>query len=134
MTTLIRDKTHKTESGTPDGIFLLIQDGIKDAADNPSDLRYSRIDPDHDFQVAVGCVNEFGEREIVGVIARAQPVEGCHSWRISSEIDGYSRLIGRRNCMSSVVKGRLHTFYRMGLFSDILQLPKAMVVSGVKGT
>ena len=114
-------------------IFLLIQDGaVLDDAATPSFLHFKRANQNKDFQVAVGCINESGKKEILGVVANAIPRPGYTSVRISSEIDNHSRRVGATHSLSELVRQRLSLYWRTGLFRDISYLPKTVVVIGVE--
>jgi len=108
--------------------FLLIQNGVVDCSENPGNLAYSFVDAFAGFQVAVGCVNEFGEREIVGIVADVVPVSGCNTWRISSHQDGYNRLIGAAGSPAAHVRVRLGVLYKNGYFVDLCNLPQPVMV------
>jgi len=109
--------------------FLLIQDGIIDCAECPANLAFSFIDAWIGFKVAVGCINEFGEHEIVGIVADVSRVIDCNTWRVSSSQDGYRRLIGATGSPASFVRTRLDTMHRNGDFADLCQLPPAVLVT-----
>jgi hypothetical protein len=112
--------------------FLLIQGEIVDYAPRPDTLVYSFIDDVSGFRVAIGCVNEHGEREIIGIIAEAHPVEGAKRWRVSSELDGYNRMVGIVDRMKDFIRGRLRVYWQQGRFSDLCQLPQPILVRGEK--
>jgi len=117
----------------PATIFVLLQQGkILDRAATPSFLRFSRVNENKDFQVAVGRINSDGKREILGVVANAIPRPGYTSVRISSEIDNHSRRVGATHSLSELVRQRLSLYWRTGLFRDISYLPKTVVVIGVE--
>ena len=112
--------------------FLLIQEGIVDCAPRPDTLAYAYIDDTSDFQVAIGCVNEHDEREIIGIVAEAHPVEGAKTWRVSSELDGCNRMVGIAGLMKDFVKKRLRVYWHKGRFSDLCQLPQPVLIRGEK--
>jgi hypothetical protein len=108
--------------------FLLIQDGVVDYSENPGNLAYSFVDAFAGFQVAIGCVNEFGEREIIGIVADVAPVSGCNTWRVSSYQDGYNRLVGATGSPAAHVRVRLGVLYENGYFADLCNLPQPVTV------
>lgn len=108
--------------------FLLIQDGLVDHSDRPDNLMFSLVDPYAGFKVVVGCVNEFKEREVVGAVAEVAPVEGCNTWRVSSIMDGYNRLVGAAGSPASFVRVRLGVMYQNGDFEDLCRLPSPVTV------
>jgi hypothetical protein len=113
--------------------FLLLQGGVVlDKASTPSFLRYSRVDENRDFQVAVGSVDGDGKRKIIGVVANAIPRPGYTSVRISSEVDDHWRRVGATHSLGELVRQRLSLYWRKGLFKDIPHLPKTVVVIGIE--
>jgi hypothetical protein len=111
-----------------DAQFLLIQDGVVDVSDNPATLTYSFIDAFAGFKVAIGCVNEFDQHEIIGIVADVSPVAGCNTWRVSSAQDGYNRLVGAAGSPASHVRVRLGVMYENGDFADLCRLPQPVTV------
>ena len=109
--------------------FLLIKDGVVASATTPADLFRAYL-PDFDvldgFKVAIGCTNEFGEREIVGIVADVAPLVGCVTWYITSYQDGYYRHIGATGAPDILVSNRLHSLYEAGDYDDLVNLPQAV--------
>jgi len=112
--------------------FLLIQGDIVDCTSRPDTLTCISIDDANDFQVAVGWVNDIGEREVVGIVAEAHPLADANRWRVSSELDGYSRMIGITGRMSEFIKNRLCVYWNNDRFYDLCQLPQPVIVVGEK--
>lgn len=113
-------------------IFLLLQGGtVLDKTATPSFLHFDRVNENKGFQVAIGIVNEFGKRVIIGVVANAIPRPGHTSVRISSEVDDHNRLVGATHSLSEMIRRRLSAYWRLGLFKDMSHLPKTVVVIGV---
>jgi len=108
--------------------FLLIQDGIVDSAENPAGLAFSFVDAYAGFQVAIGCTNEFGQREIVSLVASVAPLAGASCWRVSSFQDGNNRLVGAAGSPASLVRVRLCAMYEHGRYDDLCQLPQPILV------
>jgi hypothetical protein len=99
-----------------DVCFLLIQGEIIGVADQPHKLNYADLDRANNFQVAIGCVNEFGKPEIIGIVAEGYPVPGCFTWRVSSELDGYNRLVGGGDTIGEWIRYRLQTYWYQNRF------------------
>jgi len=112
--------------------FLLIQGKVVNVSSRPDMLDYSLIDDNNDFQVAVGCINEFGKAEVVDVAAEAYPTPGCVYWIVSSDLDGYNRMIGITGSMAEFVQGRLCIYLRQGRFHDLCCLPQLITIRGDK--
>jgi hypothetical protein len=110
--------------------FLLIQGEVVDASVRPDNLNYDVIDDTAAFKVAIGCVNEFGEQEIIGIVAVATPTPDCRRWMVSSHMDGYDRMVGCTDRMADYVKRRLSAYYRADMFSDLCQLPQPVTIRG----
>lgn len=112
--------------------FLLIQGEIVDVSVRPDTLNYIFVDDVSGFQVAVGCVNEFGKPEIIGIIAEMHPCVNARVYRISSEIDGYNRLVGITDRMKTIIQNRLGVYWRSGKFADLCNLPQPVILRGEK--
>lgn len=110
--------------------FLLVQGEVVDVSVQPDTLVYCFIDDENDFEVAVGCINEFGKPEIVGIVGEVCPMEDCTVWRISSALDGYNRMVGIVGCMADLIRNRLGTMFRQGQFSDLCDLPQPVTIRG----
>jgi hypothetical protein len=119
----------KTKSTT---MFVLIQGDVVDEAATPSFLRFDRVNENKDFQVAVGCINESGKKEIHGVVANSIPRPGATSYRISSEIDGQGRRIGASLPAAEIMRQRLSVYWQKGRFADLSNLPQIIVVMGIE--
>ena len=112
--------------------FLLIQGEIIDACERPDKLNFAFVDKVSGFKVAIACINELGSREVIGVVAEVRPMLGCTAWRISSELDGYRRLVGAAGEMRGLLRKRLCTYWRHRLFDDLCQLPQLILIEGEK--
>jgi len=112
--------------------FLLIQGEVVDTSARPGYLTFSFIDDSSDFQVAIGCINEFGKPEVVGIVGEAYPMPGCIRWRISSLLDEYNRMVGITGRMADLLRGRLDVYWRQGQFSDLCNLPQPVTIRGEK--
>ena len=106
--------------------FLLIQGGVIASDRDPYCLirkAGSSYDIFAGFKIFIGCVNEFGVREIVGIVAEVLPLKGCKTWRITSKIDGYNRLVGPTGAPAELVASRLGGAMGRGDFDDLANLP-----------
>ncbi len=113
--------------------FLLVQeDKIVDTASEPNKLFYSIIDGTTVFDVAIGCINEFGKPEVIRVIASAFPIGDATCLRITSLVDGPNRMVGFTTSMTQLIRMRLNTYFARGLFDDLLQLPATIIIRGAK--
>jgi hypothetical protein len=90
------------------------------------------LNEDRDFQVAVGCINDDGKKEIHGVVANSIPRPGADSYRVSSEIDGRGRRVGASLPSSELIRQRLSVYWQKGRFSDLTTLPQTVVVMGIE--
>jgi hypothetical protein len=113
-------------------MFILIQGDVVDEAATPSFLRFDRLNEDRDFQVAVGCINDDGKKEIHGVVANSIPRPDANSYRVSSEIDGHGRRVGASLPSSELIRQRLSVYWQKGRFSDLTTLPQTVVVIGIE--
>ncbi len=113
-------------------VFLLIQGEIIDVCERPDKLNFAFVDTVSDFKVAIACTNEFGEREVIGIVAEARPMLGCMAWRVSSKIDGQRRLVGSVDGMKDLLRKRLQTYWQLHLFPDLCKLPPLILIEGVK--
>ena len=118
--------------GISDIRFLLTQGEVVDVSSRPDTLDYSLIDGSNDFQVAVGCINEFGKSEVVGTVAHAYPTPDCVYWCVSSELDGYNRMVGIVGSMAEFIQRRLCIYLRQGRFHDLCCLPPPVTIRGDK--
>ena len=114
-------------------MFLLVQGNtVLGVCDQPTKLPFGVVDLTKPWKVVVGTVNEFGDAEVVSVVAEAYPDtnEKKSCWRITSPIDGNNRLIGSAGSMSSIIRNRLGVLYGDGCFEDVLaSLPRVIVWS-----
>jgi len=110
--------------------FLLIQENkVVDAADRPLRLNWWAVRAFAGWRVAIGGVNEFGEREIVGIVAEVADLNTTDSCcRITSEYDGYNRLIGNYPSPTKLVESVLERMYSARRFSDLANLPEPVEI------
>lgn len=105
-------------------MFLLVQgDTVHGVCDRPTQLPFGAVDLTKPWKVMVGTINEFKEPEIVSTAAEAYPDEKKSCWRITSPIDGNSRLIGSAGTMAGVIHNRLGVLFGNGCYEDVLTLP-----------
>lgn len=110
--------------------FLLIQDNkVIETAPTIRSLKCLDMREFRGWKVAVGCINEFDQPEIVGIVAEVYPIEiTVNTYRISSETDGYARLIGRHYGPWYTVWLRLETLEYNGRFNDLANLPQPVIL------
>ena len=113
--------------------FLLVQRGeILDTATEPNKLLYSAVDGTTDFNVAIGCINEFDKPEVVRVVASAFPLADATHLRVTSMMDFENRMTGFSVSMTALMRNRLNAYYAQGYFDDLLQLPETIIIRGAK--
>ncbi len=112
--------------------FLLVQGEVIDVCEKPDKLNFAFVDEVSGFQVAIACTNEFGEQEVIGIVAEMLPMLGCTTWRVSSEIDGHRRMVGVAGSMKDFIQKRLRAYRRLRLFADLCQLPAQILIEGEK--
>jgi len=110
--------------------FLLIQDDhVVDWDTNPAHLSLAELDAFAGFKVAVAHVNEFGDKEVVGIAADVLPLADCVTWRITSNQDGMHRLVNSAGCPARLARHRLRAMFAQGWFKDLCQLPLPVVIT-----
>lgn len=107
--------------------YLLIQNNkIIDAADDPDGLIWLAANKQADILVAVGVVNEFGHREIAGIIAHYKYRPFCNRWLVS--VDGAkpyeTRVTGKPGY---VLKSCLMDLLRQGKLNNLTNLSKVIL-------
>jgi hypothetical protein len=112
--------------------FLLIQGEVVDVCEHPDRLNFAFVDKVNGFKVAIACINEFGAREVIGIVAVVLPMLGCTTWCVSSELDGHRRMVGIAGDMKGLLRKRLQTYRQHRLFSDLCRLPSPILIEGLK--
>ena len=97
--------------------MLVQEDDILDVCQDPNFLMWCCIEDNKDFHVAVGVINEEGRREVVGTCADFRAMEGGLVYYITSEMDGYHRMIGKTGA-GDLIRNRVCTLYGKGSLSD----------------
>lgn len=116
---------------TPIAVYLLIQGGrVVDHCTALGCLWLSDIDEYAGFTIAVGYQTEWGEKEVVGVIADVAPLPvACSNWRVTSETPGcLPYTINTPESPSDFVKWRLRTLAVKGYFDDLTNLPPTLTI------
>lgn len=104
--------------------FLLIQGHkVLDHADRPEQLNLDGFNPYAGFKIAVGY-----RHHVIGIAADVAPLSGCVTWRITSNQDGYHRLINSAGCPTRLVKRRLRVMFHHGWFDDLDNLPLPVAI------
>ena len=103
--------------------YILMQKGrILDTATHPATLLYSAIDTQKNWGVWVGCINEFGKKEVVACVASVRINNTLDVWYITSPLDGYLRMVGRVGTMQELVRERLRILCNNGHFNDLANI------------
>lgn len=129
--------THFPDSDVPtmpmlsEPYFVLIQDGeAVDAAQHPAALLWAGLDENSPFKVAIGVVEETtGHKEIVGVCAEFKK-HGGNSFYVTSDTDGYMRMLTNEDNSIEIVKSRILRLYAMKRFSDPFNFTKVKLYQG----
>jgi hypothetical protein len=97
--------------------MLVQEDEILDVCQDPNFLMWCCIEDNKDFHVAVGVINEEGRREVVGTCADFRACPCMSECYITSDVDGFSRLLGKAS-PSDTVRNRVCTLYCQGKLND----------------
>ena len=125
---LIRELDPPTDE-VPEPLFVLTQGSkVFGVAKVPTRLPYYELELSKPWKVALGIINEFGQPEIVCMIAAAFPMARTTCRRISSPIDGTDRLIGQTGTMAGVICNRLAVLFNNGCYEDVLNIPPSVIV------
>lgn len=109
--------------------FILIQnDQVLDHADDPMQLSTTSFDEYAGFKIAVGCLNNWSDCEIIGIAADVAPLPST-AWRISSNQDGMRRLINSATNPLWLVLERLRVMFDQGWFDDLHHLPTPVIIT-----
>ncbi len=120
----------KIPKGTMDPWFILGQDAeILDVASRPNTLLWCLLEPDKDFEVLIGTINEFGKHEIIGPCGLYYHVEGETTWMVTSPMDGCARRVGVTGTPASFIRSRLTTMHHNKRFDDLTNF-RQITVSG----
>jgi hypothetical protein len=110
--------------------FVLVQEGqVIDCAQHPAAMMWAALDPEVSFKVAIGVIDELGHKEIVGVCAEFHKHDG-DTFYLTSDMDGYMRLINRAEDSVEVIKSRVCQLYGMKRFSDPFNFTKVKLYQG----
>lgn len=113
----------------PITIYLLIQGGR--VVDNCSAFRCLRlydIDSHAGFKIAVGCKNEWGEKEVIGVIVDVASLAGCKIWSVTPVTHGCSPYtIHTNDTPGDFVRHRLSLMIGGGHL-DLANLPPTLTI------
>ncbi len=102
--------------------FILTQGGeVLDVSHRPGALLWCLVEADSDFKVAVGVVNEFGNKEIAGICA--EYLHGNDTvWYLTSPMDGVRRLVGKTGTPMECIQQRLSTLFKQGRLTNPIYL------------
>lgn len=113
---------------TPSTIFLLIQEGrVVDYCAVVSCLRIHTIDDCAGFKIAIGYQNEYGEKEVIGILADVAPLAACKIWGITPLYGGTPYSICTRSTPGEFVKHQLSVAHTQGNL-DLANLPPTMTI------
>lgn len=111
-------------------LFILLQGNkVIDQAITPSYLYTDRLDVYAGFKIAIGYINEWDKKVVMGVVADVTPLRDAKNWRISSDIDGMYRLINAAGCPAALVVKRLDNLRAAKKFSNLTKLPMRVVLT-----
>ena len=103
-------------------IFLLVQNKqILGGAAMPTRVPFEKLDPAQSWEIVAGVENP---RKIIGPICTFKALPGARYYRITSDLDGYHRLVGHAGTSVDLVFTRLETMMRNDVFSDHANLGK----------
>jgi hypothetical protein len=110
-------------------VYLLIQgDKVVDHCLALNCLRVGDIDSYTGFKIAVGIQTEWGEKEIIGVLADVAPLFGYNTWHITPSLGGGSYDMTTNDAPSNAVKHRLRLAMERGAFDDLANLPPPLTI------
>jgi len=116
-------------------IFLLIQDNYPiDFGDSPVTLAYNYVDLQADFFVACGVINEFNQREIVGIVGEYRYKPLAKRWRCETERGKGTKLVSIHTITDSprnLLRDAIYAIRRNGWLSDVANLGKVTITAEV---
>jgi hypothetical protein len=130
MVTHFQETDRVGELTVSEPYFILVQGGCTlDSSQHPSALMWSLLDPEVGFKVAIGVIDEYGHREIVGICAEFS-CYGGDTFYLTSDMDGYMRMINLAETSVEIIKSRLYQLYSMKRFSDPFNFSKIKLYQG----
>jgi len=97
-------------------IFLLIQSNkILGGAAMPTRVPFEKLNPAQSWEIVAGIENP---RKIIGPICTFKALQGSRYYRMTSDLDGYHRLVGKDTNSVNAVMSRLESMMRNDAFSD----------------
>lgn len=114
--------------------FLLMQDDYPlDFGDSPVTLAYAYVDLQADWFVACGVVNEFGQREITGIVGEYRYKPLAKRWRV--EVGLRERKITSLHSITdnprNLMRDNLMGLKRGGRLSDPVNMSKVTITAEV---
>ncbi len=104
-------------------IFLLMQDGIKAGAPDILKLDFTGLDAAKSWAIVAGVECE-GQRRVIGPVVTFNAKPGAKFYRLTSDMDGYNRLVGHVGDSVEVIVSRLTTIAINNGFDDHANLSK----------
>ncbi len=111
--------------------FMLVQDDkVLDCCQNPNVLMWTLLDAERSFAVALGVINEEGNREICGKCAEFTAKPGSTVFYVTSDMDGYLRLVNNSGGAAEFLRNRVSTLFGRGLLSDPCNFSRVVLWDG----
>ncbi|GMU26233.1 MAG: hypothetical protein AMXMBFR16_11380 [Candidatus Uhrbacteria bacterium] len=113
-------------------VYLLMQgDRILSVEPYVTMLDDNELDVNAAWRIAVGVVNEFGRREIAGVVAEFTPRVNSTVYYLSSPMDGHERLVGKTVDSRTMIFDRISKLAQNGRYNDLACLPRVTLREGI---
>jgi|WetSurMetagenome_2_1015567.scaffolds.fasta_scaffold01858_21 hypothetical protein len=111
--------------------YMLVQDNdVLDCCQSPNALLWTALDPTKNFAVAIGVINEEGQKEVVGTCATFEAKADGTVYYLTSDIDGYMRMVNKAGGPVETIKDRVCFLYKQGYLSDPCNFSKIALVEG----
>jgi hypothetical protein len=112
-------------------VFLLIQGrNVLDYNFSPVQLTWALADKQSDIIVACGVTNEYGQKEITGVVAKYIYVPFARSWVVTVD-DGIPTEVDVTGKPGIVLRDALYKLKAMGKLSDPVNMSK-VTIKGIR--
>ena len=101
--------------------YLLIQDNnILDVCNDPSKLNFELLNEYFDWRIYAGCKNEFGQKEIAGIVAKVWCTNSYSNYVITAKCSQYDIKIAcaASEPPSTIIAAQLQRMYRQKQLSD----------------
>lgn len=110
-------------------VYILIQDNIVlDAKESPVTLNYGKTHPQSDIIVAIGVINEFRVKEIIGVCGRYMYRPLACAWAL--QFDNNKPTFTKVNANpGKLLRDCLYQLKKRGLLSDVLNFATVTITA-----